>query len=211
MPILDSMPNSISNTELFGTNTELWSPLLWVGYTSTQILLAVTPKLIEGSEEYHPVFPPSPPLPSPDTSVNIYVNTDAVFPDTSNPIIQNMSSYPPANDKLNNQQNQLFESECDLPRSTITSSASIKLNKVPVIVRARASRSESAKVRGPKKNNCQVLNEVSLPVVINLNPRSAYGKEEEIKTLISQYDCSVLTISESWSRANFPLSKLIDI
>ena len=26
MPILDSIPNSTSNTELFGTNTELWSP-----------------------------------------------------------------------------------------------------------------------------------------------------------------------------------------
>ena len=50
-----------------------------------------------------------------------------------------------------------------------------------------------------------------LPIVINLNPRSLYGKENEFSTLIEQYSCDVCCIGESWERNNLSLNELITI
>ena len=107
------------------------------------------------------------------------------------------------------QDNYYHESEFDRQSST----HSVQ-NKVPVIVNARVSCGQRFTGRGAKVNKTvkrsdRVLNALSLPVVINLNPRSAYGKEQEIKTLITQLNCSICTISESWNRTDYPLSDLI--
>ena len=53
--------------------------------------------------------------------------------------------------------------------------------------------------------------EWSLPVVLNINPRSCYGKSKELGLLISEYSSSLICISESWSRENEPIEELIDI
>ena len=50
-----------------------------------------------------------------------------------------------------------------------------------------------------------------LPVVINLNPRSLYGKENELATIIEQYNCDICCVSESWERENYTLNDLIQI
>ena len=63
-----------------------------------------------------------------------------------------------------------------------------------------------------KKSMPKMLNfALDLPVVANINPRSIYGKENELKTYIKEelVDCTFL--SESWERLNFPLEKLINM
>ena len=52
---------------------------------------------------------------------------------------------------------------------------------------------------------------LALPVVANINPRSIYRKEDELKTFISEegIDCTIL--SESWERIDFPLDNLIKL
>ena len=69
----------------------------------------------------------------------------------------------------------------------------------------------SRQVKPVKITNKKVMRAESLPLVINCNPRLAYGKQEELKNLISQYSCPLLTLSESWNRDDFPLSELIQI
>ena len=80
-----------------------------------------------------------------------------------------MPSYESVNSEWKCQHKVISESECDPQSSDI----SITMNKVPVIVRCKASRAEEVKVRGPKRNKCRVLNNIFLPVRINLNPRLA--------------------------------------
>ena len=65
-------------------------------------------------------------------------------------------------------------------------------------------------LRTIKRSN-KALKASSLPLVINLNPRSAYGKEKEIETLVKEMNCGVLTISESWNREEYPLEELLQI
>ena len=50
-----------------------------------------------------------------------------------------------------------------------------------------------------------------LPTVMNLNPRSIYGRTEELSILIDQYNVSVAGISESWEREREPLNEIIQI
>ena len=52
---------------------------------------------------------------------------------------------------------------------------------------------------------------IDLPVVINLNPRSLYGKECELATLIEQYNCDICCISESWERPDHHLGDILNI
>ena len=44
-----------------------------------------------------------------------------------------------------------------------------------------------------------------------LNPRSIYGRTDELKTMINQYNLEIVAISESWERANLPLREIIQI
>ena len=50
-----------------------------------------------------------------------------------------------------------------------------------------------------------------LPTVMNINPRSCYGKNEELSTLINQYSAEVICVRESWERENEPLEELLDL
>ena len=91
------------------------------------------------------------------------------------------------------------------------------INDIPVISNDRSSSVCDSEERGSKVIKTikmvkrSVLKAASLPTVINCNPRSAYGKQEELKILIQQYNCQILTLSESWNREDFPLHKLIEI
>ena len=44
-----------------------------------------------------------------------------------------------------------------------------------------------------------------LPTVLVLNPRSVYGKENELADIVTEYESSVICLSESWNRPDFPL------
>ena len=68
-----------------------------------------------------------------------------------------------------------------------------------------------------KKENLfqRLLNEIilffesiTLPVVMNLNPRSIYNKTED---LFYQYETDIICISESWERDKFSLDELLQL
>ena len=50
----------------------------------------------------------------------------------------------------------------------------------------------------------------SLPLCISLNARSVYNKESNLKTFLGGIGACVATISESWERPRYNLSKLLD-
>lgn len=59
--------------------------------------------------------------------------------------------------------------------------------------------------------NNHVMQAISLPVVININPRSCYNKSEELALLLEQYSADVVCISESFERENKPLQELLQL
>ena len=48
-----------------------------------------------------------------------------------------------------------------------------------------------------------------MPSVANINPRSIYGKEKELKSFINEHSIDCTFLSESWERLNFPLENLM--
>ena len=48
-----------------------------------------------------------------------------------------------------------------------------------------------------------------LPVVLCVNPRSLYGRENEFSDIVNEYEGDLICISESWNRPEFPLSELL--
>ena len=52
---------------------------------------------------------------------------------------------------------------------------------------------------------------LQLPVIANINPRSAYNKVEELRTFIDQELVDILFLSESWERENLKLEELLHL
>ena len=72
------------------------------------------------------------------------------------------------------------------------------------------------------ENNCPISVQINklfeasdLPIVVNLNPRSLYNKQNEFRTMIEQTEAGVCCVSETWGRSNTNggtlISDLIDI
>ena len=65
------------------------------------------------------------------------------------------------------------------------------------------------------KRSNKLLEASALPIVLNLNPRSLYNKQEEFRTLIQQTEAGVCCISETWDRSHVDggsqISELLDI
>ena len=59
------------------------------------------------------------------------------------------------------------------------------------------------------KRSNKVLEASTLPVVVNLNPRSLYNKQSEFRTMIEQTEAGVCTVSESWDRSHVTGGSLI--
>ena len=86
--------------------------------------------------------------------------------------------------------------------------------KIPVIITNRISKQKPQKRISSNKvirRSNRLLAAVHLPVVVNLNPRSIYNKVEEFKIMMSQLDCSLCFLSESWDRNNLGLDEIIQI
>ena len=60
----------------------------------------------------------------------------------------------------------------------------------------------------PSNKVCQAL---SLPKVLNLNPRSIYNKIDEFKTFVTEEQVDLTCMSESWEREDLTLDKVINI
>ena len=52
---------------------------------------------------------------------------------------------------------------------------------------------------------------LSLPKVLNLNPRSIYNKLEEFSTFVKEEEVDLICMSESWEREEQTLDKVIKI
>ena len=74
---------------------------------------------------------------------------------------------------------------------------------------------KGARMKNPNlkiiKRNNKVVQALNLPVICNLNPRSAYNKAEELCTFVKQESVDLLLMSESWERDNLTLDKIIKL
>ena len=52
---------------------------------------------------------------------------------------------------------------------------------------------------------------LSLPKVLNINPRSIYTHIEEFKTFVTEETVDFIAMSESWEREDFTLDKALDM
>ena len=50
-----------------------------------------------------------------------------------------------------------------------------------------------------------------MPLVVNINPRSIYGKDKELKSFITEQSVDCAFLSETWERLNFPLENLMNM
>ena len=66
-------------------------------------------------------------------------------------------------------------------------------------------------VRVTVRRNNLVIQAISLPVVMVINPRSIYKKSEEFSLLLEQYSADVICMSESFERENKPLQELLQL
>ena len=68
----------------------------------------------------------------------------------------------------------------------------------------------------PRKNlirikwSNKIVQASSLPIVVNLNPRSLYNKSDEFKTFIEETGASLCCVSESWDRSHVQGGKRLD-
>ena len=112
--------------------------------------------------------------------------------------------------------------QCD-GNVTIQSSVPDEQNAIPTIVTSRSEVPsygykqvcyQKENLKTIKRSN-KILEASTLPVVLNLNPRSLYQKLDEFETLIEQTNTGVCCISETWDRSHVPggamLSDLINI
>ena len=70
---------------------------------------------------------------------------------------------------------------------------------------------DSNNVNKPTKISKKLKFAYNLPIVANINPRSLYGKENELKTFIEEHAIDCTFLSETWERLNFPLENLLEM
>ena len=61
-----------------------------------------------------------------------------------------------------------------------------------------------------KKSN-KLLQALSLPTIMNVNPRSIYNKREEFHAFVEEHSIDCVFMSESWERPDEPLEQIIDL
>ena len=74
------------------------------------------------------------------------------------------------------------------------------------------------KEKNQNKNNIKTIQRsnktmqaLSLPTVMNVNPRSIYNKANEFQNFVKEELVDVVTMSESWERPDHPLDKIIQL
>ena len=61
------------------------------------------------------------------------------------------------------------------------------------------------------KRSNKVIQALSLPRVLNINPRSIYNKSEEFVTFVKEEEVDLICMSESWEREELTLDEIIVI
>ena len=87
--------------------------------------------------------------------------------------------------------------------------------QIPVLISKSRNTPCKLEVRLPvrrtiKRNNL-VLQSASLPIVMNINPRSIYNKCDELPLLLDQYSADTICMSETWEQENLTLEQLLDL
>ena len=59
------------------------------------------------------------------------------------------------------------------------------------------------------KRSNKIFQAMSLPKVLNLNPRSIYNKADEFMTFVKEESVDLICMSESWEREELPLDQVI--
>ena len=100
--------------------------------------------------------------------------------------------------------------------SSIESNQPSQQFSIPVYISERNSSTinpiqNRAPVRRTIKRNNLILQSVSLPTVMNINPRSIYNKSDELPLLLDQYNADIICMSETWERDNQTLEELLDL
>ena len=57
----------------------------------------------------------------------------------------------------------------------------------------------------------KVVEALDLPKVLNVNPRSIYGKKDEFETFVKEEAIQLICMSESWEREDEALETVIKI
>ena len=66
-------------------------------------------------------------------------------------------------------------------------------------------------VRKTIKRNNVILKALSLPVIMNINPRSIYNKTDDFALLVDQYEADVICMSETWERPKVELKEILKL
>ena len=67
---------------------------------------------------------------------------------------------------------------------------------------------QHSNLKSIKRSN-RVVQALSLPTVMNINPRSAYNCPENLSLLIKEHEIDAAFLSESWEREDFTLDELL--
>ena len=92
-----------------------------------------------------------------------------------------------------------------------------KSEKIPVHIsnnfcsQTKPSHKNNSKNLKTVKRSNKTLQALSLPTVINLNPRSVYNKQNEFHDLVNELQGDLLCLSESWERENLRLDQIITL
>ena len=55
------------------------------------------------------------------------------------------------------------------------------------------------------------MKSLHLSVILNINPRSIYNKEDDFALLVEQYEADIICLSVSWERPNLNLKEVLKI
>ena len=69
--------------------------------------------------------------------------------------------------------------------------------------------SKENKIDKNRIKQTRISQALELPVLCNINPRSAYNKQNELCDFIKEEQCDLIFISESWERENLSLKEII--
>ena len=91
------------------------------------------------------------------------------------------------------------------------------IRPIPVMISDRKAK-QNTKENKQNRNNIKTIKRsnkaiqaLSLPTVMNVNPRSIYNKANEFQNFVKEELVDVVTMSESWERVEDPLENIIQL
>ena len=70
---------------------------------------------------------------------------------------------------------------------------------------------DTEEIKSSKSKSSKIVQSLNLPVICNMNPRSAYNKIDELHEFVKEEQVDLLFLSESWERENMTLKEIITL